>query len=74
MIMQKLKKLGVPFKVVQIRGAYIKRGKVCSYLHYSDSFKRDEVIEALEAYTVKKVLNCKMDTWKELLKKLKEIK
>jgi hypothetical protein len=72
--MQKLKKIGVPHKVVQIRGTYVKRGKVCSYLHYADSFKRDEVIEALETYVITKPLNVKMSTWKELLIKIKLVK
>jgi len=35
-IMQKLKKLGVPHKVVQIRGTYVKRGKVCSSRYKTD--------------------------------------
>ncbi len=71
MIMQKLKKIGVPFKVVQIRGTYIKRGKVCDYMHYADSFKRDEVIDALITYTATKRINTNMETWKDVLNKIK---
>jgi len=73
-IMQKLKALNIPFKTIKMRDTYVKRGIVCDYMHFCNGFARLEVIKALKAYCDTKPLNVNMPYWKELLKKLQEVK